>query len=235
MKTALILVAATAAAALALVACGGSSSSPSPTDGDATGDEMDITKDACSKPALTAAETEYGNSPDGTKVKVLTKGKRYLVTVGIRNAEDGPHDYYVDFASGCSSTPKVTEVPFFPHPLRDAAHAAYDKILFAHADKMDSAHDIAETDLPAAAKKQFNTWTKNGPSTCSAVKSYKVTVAGQDTFAVSCDVVGDSIKLSIAIWDSKGADVDQAACYGLTSGVGDKGVSWQNETFEEQN
>ncbi len=228
MKTALSLAAATA---LALVACGGTSSSSSAPD--LSADEMDLTKDACSKPALAAAETEYGNAPDGTKVKALTKGKRYLVTVGIRNPEDGPHDYYVDFASGCSSTPKVTEVPFFPHPLRDAAHTAYDKILFANGDKMDSAHDVAESELPAAAKKQFQTWSKQ--TNCSAVKSYKVTVSGQDTFAVSCDVVGDSIKLSLVIWDASGGDIDQASCYGLTSGVGDKGVSWQDETFEEKN
>jgi hypothetical protein len=223
------------AAALGLVACGGASSSVGAGDGNVTGDDMDITRDACSKPALNAAEAEYGNAPEGTKVKALTKSKRYLVTVGIGNAEDGAHDYYVDFASGCTSKPKVTEVPFLAPALQAAAHTAYDKILWGHADAMDTTHDVAESDLPANAKKQFDTWVKNGKSTCSAVKSYKVTVSGQDTFAVSCDVVGDSIQFSIAIWDAEGADIDQASCYGLASGVGDKGVSWQNETFEEKN
>jgi hypothetical protein len=227
------LAAAASLAALALVACGGSSSSGS-NNGDIAGDDADFTNDACAKPALDAAETEYGNSPDGTKIRALIKGKHYRVTVGIRNPEDGPHDYYVDFASGCSSKPKVTEVPWFPHPLRDASHAVYDKILHANADKMDATHDIPETALPAAAKKQFDTWVSYGTKTCSAVKAYKVAVSGQDTFAVSCDQVGDSIKFRIAIWDSKGGDIDQASTYGLTSGVVDQGVSWQNEEFEQQ-
>ena len=68
--------------------------------------------------AISAAENEYGNSPDGTSVKVLTKGTKYRVTVGLHNEEDGPHDYYVVFPSGCSSSPKVSEVPSLPHPLR---------------------------------------------------------------------------------------------------------------------
>jgi hypothetical protein len=226
MKTALAIT----VTALALVACGGSSSS----NGDPAGDSADITNDPCAKPALAAAEKEYGNAPDRTAIKALIKSKHYRVTVGIGNPEDGAHDYYVDFPSGCSSTPKVAEVPSNPHPLRDAAHAEYDKILWANGDKMDASHDVAESALPDAAKKQFETWTKNGKSTCSAVKSYKVAVSGKDTFAVSCDVVGDSIQFSIAIWDSAGADIDQASTYGLSSSVGDKGVSWQNETFEQK-
>ena len=43
----------------------------------------------------------------GTKIRALTKGKHYRVTVGIGNPEEGAHDYYVDFAGACSSKPKA--------------------------------------------------------------------------------------------------------------------------------
>ncbi len=227
MKTSIV---ALAALVLPLVACGGAASSADPT----AGESDELKRDACTKPALAAAEAEYGNAPDGTKVKVLTKSKKYRVTVGIGNPEDGAHDYYVEFPAGCSSTPKVTEVPFLPHPLRDAAHAAYDTILWGHGDTLASASETGASGLPKAAKQQFDSWTRAGNSNCSAVKAYEVKVHGASTFAVACDVVGDSIKLSFGIWDDKGSSVDQASVYGLSSGVGDKGVSWQNETFQVQ-
>jgi hypothetical protein len=220
-----------AAVSSLLFACGGSSGG---ADTAQPGDEQDITKDACSKAALSAAETEYGNSPDGTKVQVLTKGKKYRVTVGIGNPEDGAHDYYVEFSGDCSSKPKVSEVPSLAHPLRDASHAAYDKLLWGNGDTMPASAATPATSLPAGAHKQYKTWLSYGTGTCSDVGSFKVTVSGQDTFGVTCTQVGDSIKYRVAVYDSKGGDIDFASIYGLSSGVGDKGVSWQNETFEQQ-
>lgn len=220
-----------AAVSSVLFACGGSSS-----DADVgPGDEADITKDACTKAALSAAEDEYGNDPMRTHVKVLTKGKRYAVTVGIGNPEDGAHDYYVDFASGCSSKPKVTDVPWYPHPLRDAMHTEYQKLLRANGNKFPASAVTDKSTLPAAAKKQLETWVKN--KTCTSVDSYEVSVGGKSTFAVACtrDNSGNvkSYDESFVVWDDKGGDIDMASVWWNDMHVGVKGISWQNETFEE--
>jgi hypothetical protein len=217
------------ASLLALTACGGSTSADV---GNSPDDELK--NDACAKPALAAAEDAYGNDPMRTKVKALVKGVKYFVTVGIDNPEDGAHDYYVTFASGCSSKPKVTDVPWFPHPMRDATHAAYDPIIHGANDEMPSSYAVPATDLPTAAKTQYDTWKRGGTSLCGSVGSYKVEVGGKPTYAATCDTRNlDSIWFHIAIWDSQGNDIDQAAVYGLNSGIVDRGISWQNETFEE--
>ena len=54
----------------ALVGCGGSTADA------VAADDADVTSDVCRGKALTAAENEYGNSPDGTKTKVLTKSRK---------------------------------------------------------------------------------------------------------------------------------------------------------------
>jgi hypothetical protein len=118
--------------------------------------------------------------------------------------------------------------------LRDAAHGVYDAILHGADDEMPSDYATPESGLPAAAQKQFRTWKADGTHFCSSVQSYEVEVSGQATFAVTCDTrTRDSIHFHMAIWDAVGADIDQVAVYGLDSGVVDQGVSWQNETFEE--
>ena len=74
-------------------------------------DEQALTGDRCHAPALNAAETEYGNDPVRTRTKVLVKGKKYIITVGIGNVEDGPHDYLIVFSGDCTkTTPFVKEV-----------------------------------------------------------------------------------------------------------------------------
>lgn len=222
-------------AALVLAACSGSSN-----DGSDVGNspDNDITKtDACAKAALSAAESEYGNDPMRTKIKVLTAGKKYAVTVGIGNPEDGAHDYYVEFAGACTSKPKVTEVPSYPHPLRDAMHGAYDKILGGNGNVFPKSDATSESSLPEAAKKQFSTW-KSGRSTCTSVDAYKISVSGKDTYAVACtrDNSGSvkSYDFSFAVWDDQGGDIDQASVWEKDMSVGEKGISWQNETFEEK-
>src|SRR5262245_12511027 len=85
--------------------------------------------DPCAAKALSAAEAAYGNDPVRTSVKAVVAGAKYRVRVGIGNAEDGPVDYDVAFAHGCSSRPSVAEVGFVPHPLRGAVHAVYGKLL----------------------------------------------------------------------------------------------------------
>jgi hypothetical protein len=69
--------------------------------------------DPCRAKALSAAEDAYGtisgNGPSGTTIAVLIKGKKYAVTVGIGDPEDGSKDYIVTFPSGCDSEPKVVE------------------------------------------------------------------------------------------------------------------------------
>ena len=222
---------ALAAAASALFAgtigCSGSAS-------DTTGvDESDVRADACRAPALNAAEAEYGNDPEGTSVKTLTKGKKYRVTVGIDNAEDGPHDYYVTFASSCSSKPRVSEVPMVAPPLQSAAHTAYDKIFSENGNEMSSTYAISASSLPSAAHKQYSTWTSNGKTVCSSVDAFEVTVSGQHTFAVQCTVPADSIKFDLAVYDSSGADIDEASVY-HSSDVGSDGVTWQNESSYQQ-
>jgi hypothetical protein len=217
---------------LSLVACGSHSTSES--DSSAAEAESAATKDACVAPARAAAEAEYGNDPLGTKVKALHKGVKYLVTVGLHNEEDGPIDYYVTFPAGCGSQPGVTPVPFLPHPLRDAMHASYDAVLHGADDEMPSDFLTAESTLPSAAEKQLRTWMAGGADLCSSVKSYKVDVSGEDTFAVTCDTRAiDSIHFHMVIWDKVGGEIDQVAVYGIDSGIVDQGVSWQNETFEE--
>lgn len=107
MKMLLLVVAASALATLS--GCGGSSST---TEEPSATDDAELASDRCRAPALNAAETEYGNDPVRTRTKVVTKGKKYLVTVGIGNPEDGAHDYFVVFAGDCTkSAPTVTEVP----------------------------------------------------------------------------------------------------------------------------
>jgi hypothetical protein len=216
-----------------LVGCAASSSDPIDNSPD-----NDITKDACAQKALTAAEKEYDNDPMRTKTIVLTKSVKYVVTVGIGNPEDGAHDYYVTFPSGCSSTPKVTEVPSVPHPLRDAMHGVYEKLLAANGYDLPKSVAIAPGSLPAAAKKQFDDWTRAGKSSCLAVASYKVAVSGQDTFAVSCSIDNTGMlkqyDLSFAVWDSTGSDIDQATTFFPSSTVAKAGVRWQDETFEEK-
>jgi hypothetical protein len=212
-------------------ACSGAGA---PVDAQASaGEDALSSRDACTAPALAAAETEYGNDPVRTHVKTLVKSVKYRVTVGIGNAEDGPVDYYVTFPSGCRSTPNVTEVPSLPHPLRDAVHAAYGAIFTKNGNAMDPKYGIDSDGLPEAPWKQYQTWMKNGPDTCTSVDAYEVTVSGQQTFAVTCAVAHDSIKLSVVITDASGADIDMAALYS-DRGVGVDGVSWQNETFLQQ-
>lgn len=42
---------------------------------------------------------------------MIAKGKKYRITVGIGNPEDGAHDYLVVFTGDCTkSKPTVTEV-----------------------------------------------------------------------------------------------------------------------------
>jgi hypothetical protein len=208
-----------------LVGCAGAANDDTQSSSD------DLSSDKCVAPARNAAEAEYGNDPVRTKVVAVTKGKKYRVTIGIGNAEDGPHDYYVTFPSGCSSKPKVADVPSYPNPLRDAAHTVYDKLLADNGDELPDSDATSVSSLPSAAHTQYNTYRTQGA--CTAVHAYDITVSGQDTYAVVCDVKDDSIIHDIVIWDSSGNDVDQAAVYG-TKDVGDNGVSWQNETFEEQ-
>jgi hypothetical protein len=191
----------------------------------------DLSSDKCVTPARNAAEAEYGNDPDGTKVVALTKGKKYRVTVGIKNAEDGAHDYYVTFPSGCSSKPSVMDVPFIANPLRDAAHATYGKLLADNGDALPSSAAITVSHLPSAAHSQYETYKTS--SACTAVHAYEIEVSGENTFAVVCDVKDDSIIHDIVIWDSSDDEVDQASVYG-SKDVGDNGVSWQNDTFEVQ-
>jgi hypothetical protein len=77
-------------------------------------DEEALTSDRCHKPALDAAESEYGNDPMRTRTKVLIKGKKYIITVGIGNPEDGAHDYLIVFSGDCTkTTPFVKEVTSF--------------------------------------------------------------------------------------------------------------------------
>ena len=216
-----------AAAFFALVGC------TAPSGDVAVAADSELSTDACRAKALTAAETAYGNSPDGTHTTVLSKGKKYRVTVGINNPEDGPHDYYVTFATGCGSAPKVTEVPSLPHPLRDATHTAYTKIFSANGNDLPSSLSVAASALPASARKQLATWNNHGHSVCSAASGYKVSVSGKETYAVACTVPQDSIKIHVAIYDAAGGDIDQAAIY-HTNSVGQNGVSWQNETFLQQ-
>jgi hypothetical protein len=204
------------------------------SDSDATStDESDVRTDACRAPALDAAEAEYGNDPEGTSVKTLTKGEKYRVTVGIGNDEDGAHDYYVTFASSCSSKPKVSEVPMVAPPLQSAAHAAYDKIFSEHGDEMSSSDAISAASLPSAAHKQYETWTSNGKTVCSSVVAFEVAVSGESTYAVQCTVPADSIKFDLAVYDSSGADIDEASVY-HSSDVGTDGVTWQNESSYQQ-
>jgi hypothetical protein len=213
--------------------------SPTGDDANASADpsdttDQDLSRDACMAKARAAAIVEYGNSPDGTHVKTLTKGSKYRVTVGINNEEDGPHDFYVTFSGGCSSTPSVTEVPWLAHPLRDATHAAYTAILSSNANEMTSSNAVALSKLPSSAKKQVAVWSDPAHSVCTAVKTYEVDLpSGDKTFAVTCDIPRDSIKWSLAIYDAQGADIDQASIY-YSNKVGDNGVSWQNETFLQQ-
>jgi hypothetical protein len=122
MKKALVVL---GAGLLALVGCGAGATSQ-----DAPSSDSDVTSDTCRKPALDAAEREYGNAPETTKVEAETKGKQYRVTVGIGNAEDGPHDYLVEFPAGCSSTPKVSDASdpasdACTKPALDAAEREY--------------------------------------------------------------------------------------------------------------
>ncbi len=232
MKIALVL----AAAAFALAGC----SSASPDAGDVgSSPDNDITKtDACAKSALSAAEDEYGNDPMRTKIKVLTPAKKYAVTVGIGNPEDGAHDYYVEFSGSCSSKPTVTEVPSYPHPLRDAMHTTYDALLGKNKNTFPSANAVKAGDLPKDAKKQYLTWSTDGKSVCTSVDAYKIEVSGKDTFAVACtaDNSGSvkSYDFSFAVWDADGGDIDQASVWENDKSVGTNGISWQNETFEEK-
>ena len=69
--------------------------------------------DLCRSKALDAAETEYGNDPVSTKVKLIESGSEYHVAVGLGNPEDGEHYYAVFFPDGCKSTPSVTEISKF--------------------------------------------------------------------------------------------------------------------------
>jgi hypothetical protein len=188
--------------------------------------------DPCIAPALKAAEADYGNDPMHEKVKTLIPSKKYRVTVGIGNEEDGPHDYYATFPNGCSSKPKLTDVPDLAPPLQDATHKAYTAIFTPNGNTIPDSYGIDASSLPKAAKKQFDTWTSNGPDTCKTVKAYSVKVGSETTYAVVCAVAHDSIKLSVAIWDSKGADIDDCAIYGPPgTQVGVNGVTWQNITF----
>ena len=194
----------------------------------------DLSSDKCVTPARNAAEAEYGNDPVRTKVTAVTKGKKYRVTVGIGNEEDGPEDFYVTFPSGCSSKPSVSDVPSIPNPLRDAAHTVYDKLL---AGKMATRFPLpTRRRCPASLRRPRtrNTEKYKTEGARTAAHSYEVSVSGEKaTYAVVCDVKDDSIIHDIAIYDSSGNDVDEASVYG-TKDVGDNGVTWQNETFEEQ-
>jgi hypothetical protein len=216
----------TAVALSAVVGCAGAADDSSTAD-------SDVSSDPCRAKALNAAEVEYGNDPSGTSVKVLTKGKKYRVTVGINNAEDGPHDYYVTFATSCSSKAVASEVPSLAHPLRDASHVVYEKILSSDKNEMPSSYSTSVSSLPSAARKQLNTWNDPKHAVCTSVASYEVAVSGQKTYAITCVVPADSIKFDLAIYDATGSDIDEAAIY-HTNDVGDNGVSWQNETFLEQ-
>jgi hypothetical protein len=218
------------ASLLAAIGC----ASPANDDANSTPSaEEALSSDPCVAAARNAAEKEYGNEPDGTSVKALTKGKKYRVTVGINNPEDGPHDFYVVFPSGCSSTPLVSDVPELPHPLRDAMQRVYSGILHAHGNAMPSGFEISPSSLPAGARRQYKTWTDNGPNVCTKVDAYSIKVSGQETFGVSCDVAHDSIKTDIAVYDASGGDIDEVSIYSDLK-VGDNGLTWQNETFEPQ-
>jgi hypothetical protein len=225
-------IAASLASASLFVAVGCASPSDASPDESSTpsAEEALTSSDPCVAPAKAAAEKEYGNDPRGEKVKTLVKGTKYRVTVGIDNPEDGPQDFYVVFPHGCSSTPKVSDVPELPHPLRNAMQRIYSGILHAHDNAMPDGFTISPSDLPASARRQFKTWTDNGPNTCTKVAAYSVKVTGQDTFAVACAVAHDSIRTSIAVYDSSGGDIDQVSIY-FDKGVGADGLTWQNETF----
>jgi hypothetical protein len=227
-----VAAALTSASLLLLVGCAGSSTADVEEASVPTASEA-LSSDPCVAAARNAAEEEYGDAPDGTKVKTLVKGTKYRVTVGINNPESGPQDFYVVFPNGCSSKPKVSDVPELPHPLRDAMQRVYTGILHDHANVLPSGFTIASSALPASARRQFNTWTANGPTVCSKVTAFRVKVTGQDTFAVGCDVAHDSIRTHLAIYDADGGDIDQVAIYPDLS-VGDNGLSWQNETFLQQ-
>src|SRR5438132_117584 len=83
------------------------------------------------------------------------------------------------------------------------------------------------------ARKQAATWSNPKSSTCTAVDAYEITVKGEPTYALTCAVAHDSIRVHIAIYDGAGADIEQAAVY-HSNDVGTNGVSWQNETFLQQ-
>jgi hypothetical protein len=187
--------------------------------------------DPCRSKALNAAENAYANNPDRTVVKVLTPGKKYRVTVGIGNAEDGAHDYYVVFPQGCSSTPQVNEVPFVANPLRDGVHQVYGRILSNNNNSLPNSYKIASNALPAKAQTQFKRW--GNPASCTAVTAYKVAVSNKPTYTVACAVAHDSIKLSLAIYAADGTSIESASIYGDRS-VGQNGVSWQNQTTEKK-
>jgi hypothetical protein len=216
-----------------LAAAGCASPTDAPSEDTTSGAEAALSSDACVASAKKAAELEYGNDPRGEKVKTLVAGVKYRVTVGIDNPEDGPEDFYVVFPHGCSSKPQVSDVPELPHPLRDAMQRIYSGILHAHDNAMPDGFTIAPSDLPTSARRQFKTWTDNGPNVCTKVSAYSVKVSGQDTFAVACAVAHDSIRTSIAVYDAKGGDIDQVQVY-FDKGVGTDGLTWHNETFLQQ-
>jgi hypothetical protein len=185
--------------------------------------------DPCAAKALAAAEKAYGNDPLKTKVKTVSAGKKYVVTVGIGNAEDGAHDYNVTFGHGCASEPSVSEVKQVANKGQGDVHAAYAKLFSANHNGLPASAKVSASALPKPAATQYQTWSKQG--TCSATTAYKLPVGGHPTFAVACAVKNDSIKLSVAIYDARGGSIDQASIYGDSS-VGTNGVSWQNETHE---
>jgi hypothetical protein len=223
------LVALVLLAPIASVGCASASDSEDSTPA-ANDSALSSSSDTCVAAARGAAEEEYGDAPDGTKVQTLIKGQKYRVTVGINNPESGPADFYVVFPNGCSSKPTVSDVPELPHPLRDAMQRVYNGILRDHGNELPSGFEIAPSSLPSSAHRQYKTWTAGGPSLCSKVDAYQIKVSGQPTFAVTCDPAHDSIKTHVAIYDAEGGDIDQLAIY-FSNDVGQDGRSWQNETF----
>ena len=63
-------------------------------------------------------------------------------------------------------------------------HEGFQKLLGANGNKFPAKAVTDKSTLPAAAKKQFDTWVKNGKSICTSVDAFEIEVGGKSTFAV---------------------------------------------------
>jgi hypothetical protein len=224
----LIIFAFAGVAASFVAGCGAGSSAPA-------GSEDNFTSDACTSKAISAAEDHYGNDPVRTKVRVLAKGQKYRVTVGIGNDEDGPQDYYVTFAHGCSSKPHVTEVPWLTPSLQSAVHQVYQPVLKLGASRnlATLGPEVGTSALTGDAKRTLILYSNPQKADCSEAHAYGITVQGTNTFAVTCTVTDDSIKMDIYVFDASGNEIDDASLFD-EGDVGTDGVAWRNYVYLKQ-